>query len=68
MTYDQLKAMPLGDLVDMATLDEHNEQEQLQAREAALARLPEWDGQGLLGDQLQRLIHMAREAELEAVA
>lgn len=74
MTYDQMKLMTMGSLLD-ASMDPHlDAQERLQAAEAIMARLPGWDGQMLDLDPAQRgqlnwLVHwasMTRPMELAA--
>ncbi len=42
MTYDELKAMTLAELLDMSMDPARPKAEQLQGAEAALARLPRW--------------------------
>jgi len=47
MRYDELMSMDMGGLVDASHDKRRTAQERLQATEAIMARIPEWDG-GLL--------------------
>ncbi len=44
MTYDELMGMDMGALLEAIMDQNRSEQERIQAREAALARLPTWNG------------------------
>lgn len=54
MTYDELKEMSLASLLDASADEKRDPQERLQASEAVLARLPDWDGQKLDLEPAQR--------------